>query len=356
MNIVVGCDFHSRFQQQAILDGATGEVTERRLEHEGGAVEAFYRALGRATIAIEATAYTVWFQALMDRLGHELVYGDAARLRAMMTRKQKTDRRDAEHLLQVYLSGHYPRVRMATGTERDLRQLLLHRHRVAGMRTRLKNGLHQIAMNHRLCRKSRLFTAAGRREIEALRLAGWEAHRRERLLDWLDRLGEELVQLDQAVAASVAADPRCQRLLEHPGVGPVTALAWVQIMGDCQRFPSARHAASYLGLTPQEESSGGRQRLGSISKQGNRLLRFLLVEAAQTAARHDPLLQRCYRRLAARKLRPLAKVAVARRLAERLSKRNVAYAQLKAVRPPGGDAHASASSRGPLACGPRSTS
>lgn len=351
MNIVIGCDFHSRFQQLAIFDGATGEVMEKRLEHEGKEVEEFYRALPPATVAIEATAYTVWFQQLAERLGHELVYGDAARLRAMMTRKQKTDRRDAEHLLRVYLGGQYPRVRIPSSQQRDLRQLLLHRHRVVQMRTRLKNGLHQIAMNHRLCRKSRLFTTVGRRELEALPLAGWERHRRQRLLAWLDELGEELAALERAVAEQVAANPRCQRLLGHPGVGPVTALAWEQIMGDCQRFPTSRHAASYLGLTPREASSGDRQRLGSITKQGSRFLRFLLVEAAQTAVRGDERLGRHYRRLAARKRRPLAKVAVARRLAERLywmSKRNVAYAQLK-----GGDAHASASSRGPLACSRR---
>lgn len=233
---------------------------------------------------------------------------------------------------------------------------LLHRHRLVQTRTRWKNGLHQIAMNHRLCRKRRLFSSAGRAELAALDMHGWEAYRREKLLGYLDQSAEELARLDQAVEARAAASPACCLLMTHPGVGPVTALAWEAVMGDCQRFPTSRHAVSYLGLLPREDSSGGRQRLGSISKQGNRFLRFLLVEAAQTAVRGDEQLARCYRRLAARKNRPLAKVAVARRLLERMywmSKRSVAYAQLKSARPDGaegGSAHASASSSGALAC------
>jgi len=107
-------------------------------------------------------------------------------------------------------------------------------------------------------------------------------------------------------------------LLTHPGVGPLTALGTVLILGPVERFPDAKHVTSYVGLIPQEESSGGRQRFGHLTKQGNRLLRFLLVEAAQTASRIDPGLRRAYRRLTFRRGRASAKVAVARKLAIRL--------------------------------------
>ena len=106
--------------------------------------------------------------------------------------------------------------------------------------------------------------------------------------------------------------------MTHPGVGPVTALAMVLTLGPAERFASAKQVGSYFGLIPREESSGGKQRLGRISKQGSSFLRFLLVEAGQTAARLDPQLKRFYRRLAARKNRSVAKVAVARKLATRL--------------------------------------
>jgi transposase len=105
------------------------------------------------------------------------------------------------------------------------------------------------------------------------------------------------------------------KLMTHPGVGPVTALAMVLTIGPAKRFASPRQVASYFGLIPSEHSSGGRQQLGRISKQGNAFLRFLLVEAGQSAARYDAELGRFYRRLSARKHRALAKVAVARKLA-----------------------------------------
>jgi transposase len=120
--------------------------------------------------------------------------------------------------------------------------------------------------------------------------------------------------------------------MTHPGVGPVTALAFVLTLGPPQRFRRGKQVASYFGLIPAEHSSGaGKQRLGHISKQGNGFLRGLLVEAAQSAVRHEPQMRREYRRLAQRKCRALAKVAMARKLAVRLYwmlRRNVDYAQL----------------------------
>jgi len=104
----------------------------------------------------------------------------------------------------------------------------------------------------------------------------------------------------------------------QPGVGPITALAFVLTIGDAGRFPRGKQVASYLGLIPREHSSAGRQKLGSISKQGNRMLRMLLVEAAQTAVRYDPALRREYQHRCHAKPKAVAKVAAARKLAVRL--------------------------------------
>jgi transposase len=120
------------------------------------------------------------------------------------------------------------------------------------------------------------------------------------------------------VQEEVAKRPAAVKLQTHPGVGPVTALAMVLTLGPAERFPAGKQVGSYFGLIPSEHSSGGRQRLGRISKQGSSFLRFLLVEAGQTAVRYDAELGRFYRRLAVRKHRALAKVAVARKLAVRL--------------------------------------
>ncbi len=106
--------------------------------------------------------------------------------------------------------------------------------------------------------------------------------------------------------------------MTHPGVGPVTALATEVFLGDPARFPDGKAVASYIGMIPSERSSGRRQRLGALSKQGNALLRFLWVEAAMHAVRRDSELQRFYRRKLVQKGMGKARVAAARKLGIRL--------------------------------------
>jgi transposase len=155
--------------------------------------------------------------------------------------------------------------------------------------------------------------------IASMSLGPWASRRRQQLLDMLDQLGPVMDELDRAVIQEAEKRPATvQHLMTQPGVGPVTALAFVLTTGPVERFPKSRKLVSYLGLNPSEESSGGRQRLGAISKQGNTMLRCLLVEAAQTASIYDPELRRDYQRLKFRRGSGVAKVAIARKLAVRL--------------------------------------
>jgi transposase len=128
----------------------------------------------------------------------------------------------------------------------------------------------------------------------------------------------QIDKLDEAVIQAAESHPCAVILMQLAGVGPVTALAFVLIIGPVSRFANSKKVVSYLGLNPSEESSGGRQRLGAISKQGNPMMRYLLVEAAQTASRLDPELRRDYQRLKFRRGSGVAKVAIARKLAVRL--------------------------------------
>jgi len=154
--------------------------------------------------------------------------------------------------------------------------------------------------------------------LEELVLTGWTAQRREELLLLLDDLGPRIGKLDQAVREAAEKDRVAKWLQTHPGVGAITALAYSLTLGEIGRFRHSRQVVSYLGLNPAEHSSGGRQRLESISKQGNAMLRSLLVEAGQSAARLVPELKRAYQRLKHRKHSSVAKVMVARKLAVRL--------------------------------------
>ncbi len=330
--LIIGCDFHPGFQQVAIFDNLTGEIKEQRLQHRAEA-ELFYRSLAGqgVRVGMEACGHYPWFEQLLEELGMELWFGDAAKVRAAVVRKQKTDRRDAEHLLDLLRQNRFPRIWVPSLGVRDVRQLLVHRHKQVQARTRTKNQLQAMALSHGVQKKCRLWSKAGRQELEQLPLLEYAAQRRQRLLEALDGLEVEIVELDRRVGEEARQRPEAVRLMTHPGVGPVTALAMVLTLGPAERFASAKQVGSYFGLIPSEASSGGKQRLGRISKQGSPFLRFLLVEAGQTAARYDPQLKRFYKRLAARKHRSLAKVAVARKLATRLYlmlREDWTYAQL----------------------------
>ncbi len=314
--MIIGCDLHTRSEHIAMLDTETGEVVERRLDHESGEAQEFYARLKEpALVGIETTGYALWFAEMLAAWGHELVVGDAAKIRAMEPRRQKHDRRDAEHLLNLLVRGDFPKVWLPSAEERDARVLLEHRHQLVQMRTRAKNGLQAMALSYGLRRRSRLWSEAGQEELKKLPLREGMARRREDLLRLLQQLDAWVKELEQRIEQEVARREDAQRLMTHPGVGPLTALGTVLGLGPVERFPDGRHVTSYVGLIPQEESSGGRQRFGRLSKQGNRLLRFLLVEAAQIASRYDAALGRVYRRLAFRKGVASAKVAVARKLA-----------------------------------------
>jgi transposase len=317
---IIGCDFHPSFQQIAMLDLETGEYTKKKLRHATGEAVEFYRGLtGEVRVGMEATGSTGWFERLLDELGQELMMGDAARIRAACVRRQKTDARDAEHLLQLLERGQFPAVWVPSAEERDMRQLVLHRHKLVQMRTRVKNQLQHVALNEGLQKKRQLWSAKGRQWLEQLPLAEWSARRRSDLLHFLDELDGKVGELDRAVLAAAEQDARVRLLMTHPGVGPITALAFVLVVGDIGRFARSKKLASYLGLIPSENSSGTRRRLGAISKQGNSLLRTLLVEAGQSAARYDAELRRAYQRLCRKKQHTgTAKVMVARKLAVRL--------------------------------------
>jgi transposase len=333
---IIGCDFHTRYQQIAMLDTESGELLERRLEHGNGEAQKFYAELpAPARVGVEATGYLQWFEQMLAEQGHELWVGDAAAMRASVVRQQKTDTRDARHILELLTQQRFPRIWIPSPADRDVRQLVVHRVKLVQWRTRVMNQLHAMAMGQGLCRKKKLWSTVGRQELQALRLGPWASRRRAELLQLLGQLDGSIQELDRAVQQQAAGRAAAALLMTHPGVGPVTSLAFVLTMGPSSRFRRGKQVASYLGLNPREHSSGGRQRTGAISKQGNSLMRWLLVEAGQTAARYDAELQRVYQRLKFRHGSSAAKVAVARKLAVRMYwmlRSQADYAQLVRVR------------------------
>jgi transposase len=309
--IIIGCDYHPSFQQIAFVDTDTGEFQERQLQHREQA-EKFYRDLAaqgmEVRVGMEASGHARWFERLLAELQFELWMGDAAEISSRRVRKQKTDRQDAQLILRLMLKDDFPQIWVPSWENRDLRQLLWHRHRMVQARTRMMNQLQAVALNEGLRCKKKLWREAGREQLEAFPLAPWASQRRGDLLELLDRLNPTIAKLTQAIEEEVEKCPAARRLQTHPGVGPLTALAFVLIIGRADRFQCGKQIASYLGLVPLEKSSGNQRRLGHITKQGNSLLRFLLVEAAQVTARSLPEWRSKYVHLTLRRGRKIAKV------------------------------------------------
>src|SRR5260370_2844345 len=193
--LIIGCDFHPSFQQVAIFDNQTGEYQERRLGHREEA-EQFYRSLAgqQVRVGMEACGHYPWYERLLAELGFELWLGDAAQVRASVVRKQKTDRRDAEHLLQLLLQDRFPKIWVPSLEERDVRQLLVHRHKQVQARTRVKNQLQALALSQGVQKKRKLWTAQGRAELAKLELLPYAAERRKHLRQALGGLEAEIEQ------------------------------------------------------------------------------------------------------------------------------------------------------------------
>jgi len=218
----------------------------------------------------------------------------------------------------LLMKDRFPDLWMPSTEQRDLRTLLRDRHQWVKMRTRLQHTLQAIALNHGLRQGHALWSAAGQQALEALPLPLYTSQRRNELLSLYAQLQKRIQELDNQVGTEAQRRPQAGRLLTHPGVGPVTALATEVFLGNPSRFASANQVASYIGMIPCEHSSGKRQRLGKLTKEGNSLLRYLWTEATMTAVRKDPELKRFYRRKLIQKGMGKARIAAARKLGIRL--------------------------------------
>ncbi len=318
MTVYLGVDLHVRTQTICWCNTGDGVVHERTLDHTQDDVRAFYAQFAPpAVIGLEASGYALWFHQLVEELGHQVRVGDALAIRQFARRRQKNDRRDAELLLDLLVRGDFPAVHRAAPASREVLSLLRYRHRLVRIRTMLKNGLQAVALSHQLRLGPRLFTVRGQQQFNALPLAGAHALQRQQSQLLLAGLGEQIGVLEQELEARARDDARVARLRTHPGVGLLTALAVVHTLEPVTRFDRARQVVAYSGLDPQEHSSGDTTRYGHISKQGSRLLRFLLAEAAHQAVRagQDEALRSFFFRLQHRRKHfGVAIVAVARKL------------------------------------------
>jgi transposase len=314
--IYIGVDFHARQQTICYLKTETGELVICELRHEDKeAVRAFYAAFsGPVIVGLEASGYSPWFERLLEGLGYEVWLGHATEIRRRARWRQKNDRRDAELILDLMLHNEFPRLQRPATQSREVMRMLRYRQKLIKIRTMSKNSLQALALQAGVARRSSLFSRKGKQELDAVLMSPAMQWQREHWLQLLQPLNQQVLESMSWLKAQSKDDVSVARLRTHPGIGLLTSLCLVHTLQPVARFRNSRKVAAYAGLDPVEYSSAERKHFLGISKAGSRLLRHLMVEAANVAVRKDEDLKRFYQRVSDRRGRPKAKVAVARKL------------------------------------------
>jgi len=297
--------------------GRKGEQRER-IETTPPALRAFARTL-RSTdrVVLEASVNTWAIAELLREHAGEVIVSNPMRTRAIASAKVKTDRVDSAILAQLLAADFIPPVWTPDPATRALRQQIGHHQSLVQQRTRLRNRIHSVLHRNLIDHSfTDLFGKAGCRWLSGVPLPRDERDQVDSALRLLTAVEAEIKLAEQRIAQAALAAPQAMRLMTIPGVGLITSVALLAVIGDVTRFERPTQLVGYLGLDPRVRQSGERPaHTGHISRQGQAHARALLVEAAQSAIRVPGPLHAFYERVRARRGRAIAIVAVARKLA-----------------------------------------
>jgi transposase len=314
----VGVDLDKHSSQIAVLTG-DGEIAQQRVPNDAARLAKFFAELPPQTpVAIEACSTWWWLVDLLEELGHQPVLSNPKQTKAIAAARLKNDRVDAERLALLLRGDLLPTVWIPPAALREARELVRHRIQLVWLRGVIRNRLQAMRARRNLQPTSgkSWLTQRGQRELKQLPLPEAPSRIREDCAALLPTLDVQIRRLDTELVARWGQDPRVQRLTTIPGIGPFIAIVLVLELGDIDRFASAKPVASYIGLTPRVRGRAGRVRAGHITKEGNRLLRWVLVLAATQAVRRPGPLRTWFHAVKKRRGKKVARVAVARRLAE----------------------------------------
>lgn len=313
----VGLDVHKRIVQACFLDPAGHVVLEHRFNLSREKLLSFAQTYLTAQdrVVLEATTNTWAIVHVLKPFVAEVVVSNPLQTKAIATAKVKTDKVDAGVLAQLLRCDFLPRVWQPDETTQELRRLSHHRASLVSDRTAVKNRLHAVlAMRLIVPPVDALFSTKGLNWLRALKLDDEGRQLLDSDLRLLDQIEAEIADLEQGLIGKAYADPRVKLLMTQPGVDYTVAQTVLASLGDISRFPDGDHAAAFLGLTPSTRQSAEHCYHGPITKHGSGHARWMLVQAAQHVAKHPGPLGVFFRRLAKRKNRNLAVVAVARKL------------------------------------------
>ena len=314
MGQYIGIDLHKAKSFVTRLNGRGRVLEQVELPHATGALQQYLeRVPPDARIAVEATGNWMWLYELIEDRQPDLVLAHPLKTKAIASARIKTDKIDATTLAQLLRADLVPAAYIPPRAVRDTREILRYRASLVRLRTQVKNKIAAILSKTGLqtptktaCGvKSRRFLAtAVVRPCYRLGLDGY--------LRLLEALTAEIHTVTQRVEAQAQADPQAQLLRTMPGIGAYSALLIVSEIGDVHRFPDSRHLCSYAGLVPSVHASGGKTRLGRLTKQGSCWLRWILVELSLHAINGAPQFRSLYHRVAKKHGAKVGRVAVAR--------------------------------------------
>lgn len=317
MTLYIGVDFHPHQQTVSFCNTESGEVEQTSLFHNPELVRRFYEQLPKAIVGIEASSTAAWFEQMLSELGHELKVGNPTLIRARARSRHKSDKRDADLLLDLLLKDEFPALWRRSMQAQSVLEQLRFRHALVKHRTQVCNRLQALAHAAGLPKRG-IQSKRARIALSKANFTNTQSFERDQLFELLDDLTNRIKLLEGLLEQRASGDGKVGLLLTHKGIGILTALAVVHTLGDIKRFPSSKEAVAYTGLDPLERSSAGRVRTGSISKAGSSVLRHLLGQAMHVAARYDTELKAFYKRLATRRSKSIAKTAATRKLLIRL--------------------------------------
>lgn len=321
MTLYIGVDFHPHQQTVAWCDTETGETDVVDLFHqELDEVREFYASFGEtAVVGMEASGRAVWFEKMLDNLGHELLIGDPYKIRKHSPTRHKSDRLDAELILTLLLDGRFPAIWRRSSEQNEILDMIRLRVKLVGQRTAVYNRLQTLAHSCGL-RKGKMSTGLFQASLKEAELDEGGALQRDLLFELLESQNRRIQTVEQWLRMKADNDSKVQLLMTQHGVGWLTALAVVNTLGDVTRFDNVpKQVTSFIGYDSVNESSGSRKKFGAITKAGSPLVRFLVGQAAMVAVRSDTRLKAFHKRLSRRKHHAVAKTATARKLLVKLA-------------------------------------
>lgn len=282
-----GIDLHKKTSFITTIDADGKIVTRANLQNVEGDILAYFANLADKTkIVIESMSSWYWLYDLLTGEGFEVVISNPVKTKAIASAKIKNDKLDSHMLAQLLRASLISTVYVGSLETRKLKELLRHRSRLVRDATRMKNRIHMLLMkNNFRSPVSDLFGSRGLSYLQEIDLPAYHRHQLETYILLYEKLQEQIKPVTKTVRALVKENHTAQLLMTIPGIGPITAMFIVAEVEDISRFRSYRNLASYAGLVPSLDASGGKEKMGRITKQGSRYLRTALVEAAQAAAR-----------------------------------------------------------------------